>query len=509
MQDLPGTQDSLWMATSARRPRPALVGDAGHVDVAVVGAGITGLTTALLCKREGLRVAVLEMGEVCQGVTGYTTAKVSALHEVVYATLLDDLGEERARAYADANAAAVEGIAQLVSELAIECAFERRPALTWTEDPDQVDTLRREADAAAQLGLPARFTDATDLPFPVAGAVVLPDQAQFHPRDYVLGLADAVHGDGCVVAERCRVLDVDAGSPHRVDYEGGELLADHVVLATHMPFLDRGGLFAKAHPSRSYCLSAVVDGPVPESMAINVESPTRSVRSYSREGVPRIVVSGGVGHKPGDDPHEPRQWADLLEWAHAHFRVTAVDYRWSAQDYVSVDGMPYIGRLSRSDDRLWTATGYRKWGMTNGTAAARILTDGILGRDNAWAEAFSPNRVTAAASAATFVKENVAVAAHFVGDRLGLPGAEAVDDLADGDGVVCRVGGEAYAVSRQGGAMRAVSPVCTHMGCHVAWNAGEGSWDCPCHGSRFAPDGTVIQGPATTDLAGMDLPADE
>jgi glycine/D-amino acid oxidase-like deaminating enzyme/nitrite reductase/ring-hydroxylating ferredoxin subunit len=495
------------MATSRDLQQPGLSGDTGRFDVAIVGAGITGLTTALLLKRAGARVAVLEMGRVCQGVTGYTSAKITSLHELVYADFAERLGEDTARVYGQANEAALARIAALVEELGIDCAFERLPAVTWTAEADRVEQLRAESEVAVRLGLPARFSTDVDLPFPVAGAVIFDDQAQFHPRDYVLGLATAVHGDGSVVSEQTRVLDVEEGEPCRVSLEGGTVEADHVVLATHLPFLDRGGLFAKAHPKRSYCISARVEGPLPQSMSINVESPTRSVRPYTRGGEQHLIIGGG-SHTPGDDPDERRHWQALAQWAQSRFSIRSIDYRWSAQDYYGVDGLPYIGQLSRSSKKVWAATGFRKWGMTNGTVAAMILTDHIRGQDNPWAGVFDTNRLGLLASAKGFVKENLEVAGHFLGDRLNLPGSEALADLDDGEGVVCRIRGEAYAVSRDGDRTVAVSPVCTHLGCHVRWNRGERSWDCPCHGSRFDPEGTVIQGPATTDLGGKDLPDD-
>jgi glycine/D-amino acid oxidase-like deaminating enzyme/nitrite reductase/ring-hydroxylating ferredoxin subunit len=506
--NLPGASDSLWMRTS-KPSYPPMDGEDGRFDVVVIGAGITGVTTALRCKEQGLRVAVLEMGEVCQGVTGHTTAKISSLHELIYDQLVSKHGDDGARVYGQANESAIATIGQTVEELGIDCAFERRPHLTWTTDPERVDEVRSEAATAARLGLPARFTTDTDLPFEVAGAVVFDDQAQFHPRDYVLALAAAVHGDGSVVAEHNHVIDVDDASgdePCRVHVEGGGTIrAAHVVLATHLPFLDRGGLFARAHPKRSYALSAVVDGPIPESMSMSADSPTRSLRPYIRDGVVRIIVGGG-SHKPGADDDERRHWAALAEWAHEHFSVREIDHRWSAHDYVSVDELPYVGLLWPGTERIWAATGFRKWGMTNGTAAAVIISDGILGRANPWAATFDPNRVNLLASAKKLVKENLQVGKHFVGDRVGLPGREAVEALSEGEGVVARVDGSAYAVCRHAGATSVVSPVCTHMGCHVRWNRGEASWDCPCHGSQFSPDGTVIQGPATTDLERRSLP---
>jgi glycine/D-amino acid oxidase-like deaminating enzyme/nitrite reductase/ring-hydroxylating ferredoxin subunit len=505
VESLEGVRESLWMATSRGREWPSLDG-VHRYDVAVVGAGITGVTTALLLKRAGARVAVLEMGAVCQGVTGHTTAKVTSLHQLAYAELASRFDEETAQVYGAANQAAIKQIAAFVGQLDIDCAFERRPAITYTLDDEQVAHVEAEAQTAARVGLPAHFVTQTDLPFPVAGAVRFEDQAQFHPRDYVQALAENVDGQGCAVYERSRVVDVRDGSPCRIETPDGAVEADHVVVATHLPLLDRGFFFARAHPSRSYAIAVRVDGALPEGMYINVEQPTRSVRPYVRDGQ-RMLIVGGEGHKPGEDDDETLHWEALAAWARQHFPVTSIEYSWSAQDYTSIDKLPYVGRLSPRARGLWTATGFRKWGMTCGTAAAMILADLIQGRHNPWAATFDPNRVTPRQSTTSFVTENLNVARHFVRDRLVLPGRDALDALAPGDGVVVRLGTQAYAVSRdEHGGWRSLSPVCTHMGCHVRWNTAERSWDCPCHGSRFTPDGTVIHGPAVRDLDPKPLP---
>ena len=494
----------LWLATSARASYPALRG-AQRYDVVVVGAGITGTTTALLLKRAGARVALLEMGTVCQGVTGHTTAKVTALHRLTYADLSDRFGLDTAQTYARANQAGLATIRDLVDELAIDCALEQQPAYTYAGSPEQVAAVEAEAEAAARAGLPARLVDRTDLPFPVAAAVRVDDQAQLHPGDYVRALAAHVDGDGSAVHEHSRVVDVRDGQPCRVATPDATIEADHVVVATHLPLLDRGLFFALAHPQRSYALAARVRGPLPEGMYINVEEPTRSVRPYRRDGAELLIVSG-EGHKPGADDEAGRSRA-LEAWTRATFDVHAVDYRWSAQDYEPVDKLPLIGPAWPATERLWVATGFRKWGLALGTAAAMLLTDLVGGRTHPWADTFAPHRLTPKASAASFVRENLEVARHFVGDRVALPGREAVERLEPGQGCVARIGGRAYAVARaDDGALTSVSPLCTHMGCHVRWNTAERSWDCPCHGSRFAVDGTVVQGPAVRDLDPKPLP---
>jgi glycine/D-amino acid oxidase-like deaminating enzyme/nitrite reductase/ring-hydroxylating ferredoxin subunit len=490
---------SLWVATAPETDYPPLAGDV-TVDVAVIGAGITGLTVATLLKRAGARVAVVEAGRVASGTTGYTTAKITSLHGLVYAGLIDRLGEERARLYADANQAALEGVAAFAREGGIDCDFRRMAAYTYTEDPARVADIEAEVAAARRLGLPAGYTEATALPYSVRAAVRFDDQALFHPRKYCLALAAALPGDGSHLFELTRATDVDEGPPCAVATERGTIRADQVVLATQIPFLDRGGFFAKTSPSRSYALAARVDGPVPEGMYLSAEEPTRSVRPhYAGEGA--LLLLGGEGHKVGHDEDTRRRYAALEEWARARFPVRAIDYRWSAQDYEPADGVPYIGRVTAGSERVYVATGYRKWGMTTGTLAGMLIADAILGRDNPWAALFDATRVDLTRAAKDLIAANAEVAKRFVGDRLALLKAPPVGELALGEGGLAEAGGEKVAAYRdEAGVVHAVSPVCAHLGCLVAWNSAERTWDCPCHGSRYDHRGRVIQGPTIKDL---------
>lgn len=499
---------SLWVATTPETSYPYLGQDGStdvDVDVAVIGAGITGITTALLLKQAGATVALLDADRVAAGVTGYTTAKVTSLHGLVYADLVESFGEDGARTYGEANQAALARVVRFADERGIDCHLERRPAYTYTEDPGRVGAIEAEVEAAQRLGLPATLTTDTDLPFDVAGAVRFDDQALFHPREYCLGLAAAIPGDGSFVFETTRALDVDAGAPCTVRTDRGEVRAGHVVVATLLPFLDRGGFFAKCHPTRSYAMAVRVAGEVPRGMYLSADTPTRSVRPHDDDGDEAVLVVSGEGHKTGQDPDTTRRYAALEAWARDRFSVTSVEHRWSAQDFVPADSVPYVGRLTRGSERIYVATGFNKWGMTNGTAAAMMISDAILARDNPWASLFDANRLEVAASAREFVKENLDVAKRFVGDRVSSLGGPSVDDLAPGEGAVVRVGGEAVAAYRdEHGVVHAMSAVCTHMGCLVAFNTAEKSWDCPCHGSRFDYRGCVLSGPAVKDLEPKD-----
>jgi len=497
---------SIWVSTTDETNYPQLPGSGQTFDVAVIGGGIAGLTTALLLKRSGLRVGLIEARRIASGATGYTTAKITSLHGLTYARLVKEQGEEKARQYAGASQAAVERIASFVAEDGIECGFERLPALTYTEDPDRVGDIDAEVDAARALGLPATLTTTTDLPYEIRAAVRFEGQAQFHPRLYALGLAELIEGGGSSIFEDTRALDIDHdGARPVVHTEHGDVTADHVVQATHLPFHDPAALFAKASPMRSYCLAVRIDGEVPQAMYLSADSPVRSLRPH-RVGDTEFLLVGGEGHKVGQGDFTTTRYSKLEAWVRDRFNVKSVDFRWSAQDYMPADEIPYIGRLSSKSDRLFVATGFKKWGMTAGTAAGLILRDLIVGEASPWAEVFDATRLDLGPSASKLVKENANVAKHFLSDRLSALVAPDIDSLKPGEGAIARAGNQKVAAYREvGGMIKTVSPVCTHLGCVVSFNDAESTWDCPCHGSRFDTDGNIIEGPAVTPLEAMEV----
>lgn len=496
---LPGEPRSLWIETGPAPSRPALA-ERIEVDVVVIGAGIAGLTSAYLLKKAGKSVAVIDSKAILHGATGYTTAKISSLHHLIYADLIAKHGEERARTYGEAQEAALRFITQTAETAGIECELERQDNFTYTEDPSKVRELQDETEASKRLGLPAEFTRDTDLPFDVAGAVRFTNQAQFHPRKFLVGLAAHVDGEGSYIFENTRADGLGRSEGSLIVHtDRGDVVGKDVIVATHLPIFDRGMFFAKAHPQRSYCVTARQERRL-EGMYISVGGSTRSLRSAPYEDGSLLIV-GGEGHKTGQDLHTEDRYAALQEYAAERFGVGDFVHRWSTHDYSTLDRIPYIGRLSRAHDDVFVATGFGKWGMTNGVVAAMILSDEILGRKNPWAYAFDSKRLTPQASTKEFVKENANVAKVFVGDRMGHPQKTTAEKLAPGEGGVVSVGGKKAAAFRdEAGALHAFSHVCTHLGCHVRWNPAEHSFDCPCHGSRFDSYGKVIQGPAVKDL---------
>jgi glycine/D-amino acid oxidase-like deaminating enzyme/nitrite reductase/ring-hydroxylating ferredoxin subunit len=486
---------SLWLdgAGATDYPPPATDVD---VDVAVLGGGIAGLTAALLLKRSGARVAVIEAARVGSGVTGCTTAKVSALQSTIYSTIHGRHGDEAATVYADASLAAVETVAALAAEERIDCDLARRPAFTYAAQASERSQVEQEAQAAERAGLAVELVDAPDVPYPVHGAVRLDGQVQLHPVRYVQGLAAAVDGDGSRVFEQTRALGVDEGSPCRVRTSRAEVRAGHVMVATHYPVFDRGLYFARLKPQRSYCVAARLrSGTPPQGMAISAGSPTRSVRSHAR-----LLIVGGEGHSTGSGQAKPERFGRLEAFARDHWDVEAITHRWSAQDPVPYDHLPMIGPYRPGSSRLWVASGFMKWGLTSATFAAMILADRIAGHDNGWAPTFSPTRLSLR-SAHELAGLGGGFAINLVGDRLRPPQAWSAGGVPPGEArVVADRLGKVGVYRDDDGTLYAVSLRCTHMGCLLRFNGAERSWDCPCHGSRFGVDGSVLEGPAVHPL---------
>jgi glycine/D-amino acid oxidase-like deaminating enzyme/nitrite reductase/ring-hydroxylating ferredoxin subunit len=496
---------SFWLETAPDTDYPALDGELA-VDVCVIGGGIVGLTAATLLRRAGKTVCVLEAKRIVRGTTGYTTAKVTGGHGVIYSDLEQNFGAEGARVYAESNQAALERVVRFVDEDGIDCDFERKANYVYAESQEDVTKVEREVEAARRAGLDVSFTTETSLPYEVAGAARLENQAQFHPRRYLLALAATIPGEGSHVFEETAAQDVRHGDPCRVETDRGVVRATDVIVATHIPFGDSGLFFVKAHPHRSYAVVAPIDeAAAPDGMFINAGVPTRSVRTI-RDGARLLVQVGGEGHKPGDEDDTTRRYRTLEGFLAEHWpQAGPVEYRWSTQDYMSVDRLPYIGRLRRTSPHVLTATGFSKWGMTGGTLAAMLLSDRILGRENPWADLYDAKRVRPKPALKRFVTGNASVARHFFADRLRAEDVE-VESLGPGEGAVVRRGVRKRAVYRdEAGALHVLSPVCRHLYCHVAWNTAERTWDCPCHGSRYSGEGQVIQGPTVKPLKRVDL----
>ncbi|HWT94428.1 MAG TPA: FAD-dependent oxidoreductase [Solirubrobacteraceae bacterium] len=505
---LRGTEP-IWLANEGPSGRGRLSGD-HTVDVAIIGGGIAGATAAYALASEGRTVAVLERGTVAGGATGYTTAKASALQQTKLKDVRSKHGDSGVAAYAATSLRAIDWIEARVGEHGIDCSFERLPDFTCAVSEKEVSTVEQVFEAAQVAGLNAELTTDTPLPQEVLQAVRVDGQAQFQPVKYVRGLMDAAEAAGAQVFEQTAVVGVHEGELCQVETEDGHTVtASHVIVCTNYPLLDRGLFFARTEATRSYLVAARLREPAdaPFGMAISAGEPTRSVRSYVDDAGTPWVLIGGEGHLVGSSKAQPERYEKLAAYAREHFDVAEVLYRWSTQDGMPVDKLPYAGRYTPTSKHLWVVGGGQKWGMTNATAGALVCVDGIRERENPSASLLDPNRVTLKA-APEFAKAQLWVGARFVGDRLKPAEAGSPDEIPPGEARVLRDGltGKVGVYKDERGGLHGVSLRCTHLGCLVAYNDAERSWDCPCHGSRFDVDGNVLAGPATKPLEPRDVP---
>ena len=455
-------RQSLWHARptiAASDPLP----DDGRVEDLVVGAGLTGLTTALLLARAGRRVLVLEARHPGAVTTGHTTAKLSLLQGTKLSKILRHHSRHLAAAYVEGNLEGQEWLLRFCEDHGVP--FQRRHAVTYAATDDQLPAARDEHEAALQLGLPVQWVDRfEELPFPHAGGVVLEDQAQFDPMDVVDALAAQVRAHGGAIHLGRRVVGATLDGTRAELDDGTTLQADTVVLGTGAATLDRGLYFAKVEAHRSYVV--VFDGVTPpDAMYLSAGTPTRSLREVPVAGGSRLMV-GGAGHVVGRAQSERASLDELRSWTAAFYPGAAETHAWSAQDYSPPDGVPFVGPLPRGRGRVYVATGFDKWGMTNAVAAARSISTEILdGKPPSWARPLR-HRLTGPRTAAGVLRLNAEVG---LAACRSLPGVRS-------------------------------RPRCTHLGGVLSWNDAEESWDCPLHGSRFGPDGAVLEGPATCPL---------
>jgi glycine/D-amino acid oxidase-like deaminating enzyme len=394
MLELPEHETSLWRETYTTPIYPALEHDI-EVDVAIVGAGITGLTTGYLLKRAGLRVAIVDKSSVGGGTTGRTTGKVTAQHNCIYMELQKRHGNSVARSYAQANAMALDLIAQTIQKEHIDCDWQVDDNYVFTRDPKRSTEFKQEAKAAAALGLPASFETKTPLPFDIEAAVKFSHQGKMNAQKYLLGLARAVEGDGSYIFERSAVTSIHDGLQCVVKTRAAAILASHIVVATNVPTFPlaaRATYCAMEYPRESYIVAGNLPAAKQTGMYISPDATEYSILPITVAGKHKILV-GGNSHISGLRGNKQARYQKLAEYAQKHFGVTEITHRWSDRDYLAYDDIPLVGKLYPWSRNLYVATAFHKWGLTNGTAAAMILSDTIQGTENPWAHAFDSLRL--------------------------------------------------------------------------------------------------------------------
>ncbi len=472
------------------------------VDVAIVGAGITGITAAYLLSKEGLKVAILEAGSVLNGTTGHTTAKVTAQHGLIYDEFINHFGEEKARLYYESHMNAIQFVESNVNEKGIDCDFSKEDAFIYAVTDEYKEKLVTEWEAYKRLEIDGALKDTIPFAIQVQAALMMRNQAQFHPLKYLKVLLEDAVNAGCAVYENTTATDIedDDLQPKVITKSGHRVTCNQVIIASHFPFYDLPGLyFARMYEDRSYAIGIKTDKEYPGGMYISADSPTRSIR-YTPINGEKLIIIVGENHKTGQGIDTIQHFEALEAFAEEVFGIKEYDYRWSAQDLVTLDKLPYIGPITSEREHILVATGFKKWGMTTGTVAGRLLADYVLNNKNPYKELYSPSRFHADPDLKSIVSTNLDVAKHLIKGKLEIiPGDP--DDLTDGEGsVVMYKGKRAGAYKDENGKLYVVDTTCTHLGCECEWNHAEKTWDCPCHGSRYAYSGDVIEGPAKKAL---------
>ena len=501
-----GTTVSIWMATAEVPAARPLARDE-RADVCVIGAGISGLTTAYLLAREGRSVLVIDDGPLAGGETCRTTAHLTNVIDDRYRWLEKVHGEDGARLAGESHTAAIDRIEAIAREERIACDFARVDGYLFNPREEKQENLPEELEAARRAGLTGVDLLAR-IPwdfFDTGPCLRFPNQGQFHPLLYLIGVAQSIQRLGGKIYTGTHASEISGGSPARVaTSQGATITADAVVVATNSPVSTRFAIHTKQAAYRTYVIGAGVPaGSIPAALYWDTPHPYHYLRLQrgSRAGE-EILIVGGEDHKTGHEENPAERHENLERWTRERFPMAGeVEFRWSGQVLETVDGVAFIGKSpGAGDQNVYIATGDSGMGMTHGTIAGILLTDLILGRPNAWEKLYDPSRISLRAAGA-FARENLDVAAHFASYVSPADVADAAE-IPPGSGAVVRRGLKKVAVYRDpSGALQECSAVCTHLGCIVSWNSLEKSWDCPCHGSRFDPSGRVLNGPAIEPLA--------
>ncbi|MGM8216765.1 FAD-dependent oxidoreductase [Bacillaceae bacterium W0354] len=506
--NLPQVPEPMWNEEVSLSDFDSLTEDL-TVDAVIVGGGITGIATAYLLSQKGVKVALIESTKLMNGTTGHTTAKVTAQHDLIYDELLNNFGYNVARMYYEANIDALQLIEKTVTENNIDCDFEKQDAVIYSTSGEYKYKLENEYKAYERLNIKGDLTTQTPFNISIENALTMKNQAQFHPLKYLAHLVKFITDNGGQIFENTTAVNIESdGSKQTVLTRNGKrITANYVLSCSHFPFYEgKGAYFTRLHADRSYVLAVKTSLKYPGGMYLSTDQPTRSLRSAKLNGE-EVILIGGDGHKSGQGKDLMKHYKALKRFTDTLYGENGYDilYRWSTQDLVTLDKLPYVGPITKDQPNILVATGYRKWGMTNSHVAAQLMTDKVLGNINHYENVYTPSRFSTDPSLKKFFMENLDVAKHLIKGKLE-PAQAAIEDLNNDEGAVIKINGARKgAYKDQDGKVHIVDTTCTHAGCEVNWNNAERTWDCPCHGSRFSYTGEVIEGPAEKPLKKHDF----
>lgn len=477
-------------------------------EVCIIGGGITGITTAYYLAKEGREVILLEKDEMCSKTSGNTTAKITSQHGLFYKYLIDSEGKEFAKKYLEANEEAIRNIEKIIKEENINCDFEKQDAFVFTQRQEEVPKIQDEVNAVKSIGGDSEFVTKVQLPFSIQGAIKFKNQAQFNIRKYAFGLLNKVlETNNCSIFENTKVLEVNKGKEgYLVHTKNGDISAKYVVLATRYPIINSPGFyFFKMYQSKSYAIAIECENDdFFSGMYISSELPTKSFRTVV-DGDKRLLLIVGFDHKTGKDVDCLKMEQNLEKYAKELYPNCEIRYKWSAEDCIGLDKIPYIGSFSKFMPNLYVGTGYKKWGITISNIAANIICDKIQNRENKYEEIFRATRVEPIKNIQEVENMLKQTIKSLIVEKFKIP-KEDLEDIECDEGKIINVNGNKVGVYKDSeGRIYAVKPICSHLGCELSWNSLEHTWDCPCHGSRFDYLGNSIEVPSIDSLEQIQL----
>lgn len=477
---------SIWDESCEFDKREELKGDI-KTDILIIGAGITGILIGYFLKQSGREVVLIDKSEIASGNTRNTTAKITSQHDLIYNKLIQEFGEEKAKQYARANELAIRKYREIIKERKIECDFEELPAYIYSLN--DTDLLKKEVDAARHLGIDAEYVEKVDLPLEVKGAVKFNNQGQFNPLKFLKDISKEL-----TIYENTKAIKIEE---NLVSTDKGNIVANHIVIATHYPIINAPGYyFMKMHQERSYVIALENADNNIKGMYIDYEKQGYSFRNYKG-----LLLLGGISQRTGEN-ESGGSYDKLRNIAKDLYPNSREKCHWSAQDCMTIDGIPYIGKYADSTPNIYVATGFNKWGMTSSMVSAMIISDLILEKDNDFSEIFSPKRFDLSLSINNIANDLVKTAKNFIAQKISIPSSE-IQHIKNGHAGIVDYNGQKVGVYKdENGKEFIVSTKCSHLGCELHWNADELTWDCPCHGSRFDYTGKLIESPANKDIVG-------
>ncbi|MBF0298044.1 MAG: FAD-dependent oxidoreductase [Oligoflexia bacterium] len=523
---LPGLDDSCWLLDPSSNAQnevnyPSLDRDK-KTEIAILGGGIAGITCAILLKKKGKKVTLIEAGKIARGVSAQTTAHVSVFQSFLFDYLTTQFGAESAKTCAESQLLAIETLFNLIKEYNIECGAKRSNAYAYAVKREDVNKIKSEFTACKHAGLAVSYLDSSPLPFPTYGSICYPNQGQINPRQYLLALASSIPDEnGSSIFENTIALEIkenekkennnasNAGiANYEIKTDKGIIYAEKVIVATHFPFPSNGLFFARMKVARSYALGIRISDELPDELYYSSTDPYYYIRTY-QDQKGKLVIIGGEDHLTGEERNTLECFQSIKNFAFLNFNVKSIDYSWSTQDNYPFDELPYIGRVSKDNPHLYVATGFSGSGMVYGTLSAMIITELITASDDlisksykSYEELYAPYRLNMLASGKEFFLRNFHVAEMFITDRVSSKSkVKNTEEILPGQGAIVHNNNKDLAIYKsEDKSTHILSPTCTHLGCRVRFNHAERTWDCPCHGSRYNFDGKILHGPALKNL---------